>query len=198
MEDLINKTNEIPLESVIEGIMYLFWKPITLVKLSFVTQCEVNQVMEALSKLQNKYDQMNDPLIIEHKRNEDFEKYTVELKLREKALKTLRFYEFMTSQELSIRYYRYMSIIMHLEYVKNKKITKEILEKEFKKDKRDLEKILRVLLKFGYIEKKQNTYITSDRFLKRMGLPTEKESVKKVLKDKTIKFALDYFGFENE
>ena len=91
-----------------------------------------------------------------------------------------------------------MSIIMHLEFVKNIQINKRNLKKELKMDQKSLDKNLGILIHFGYLEKNQEQFITSDRFLRRMGFPTDKERVKTILKEKTIEYALQYFGFKNE
>ncbi len=185
-------------DNLIEGILYLLSKPVSLKKLSSIAQIELMKVEEVMTGLQKKYGQMNTPFIIEFTINEFPEKNEVELKLPEKVLKTLASYDFITAQELPSKYYRYMSTIMLLEYVKNKRIDKKLLEKEFKMDKYVLEKNIRVLMQYGYLEKTQNYYTTSERFLIRMGLPSDKDLVTKALKEKTIEYALELYGFEND
>jgi len=186
------------LDSMIEGIIYLISEPITLTRLSLTTQSNIEQIQDAVRRLQTKYEQMKDPFIIKQTLNENSSLNTVELKLHDEALRKLQKYAFTSSQELPKKFFQIMSIIMHLEYVKNIQINKKILKKELKIDQKILDKNLEMLIHFGYLEQKQEQYRTSDRFLRRMGFPTDKERVKIMLKEKTIEYALQYFGFENE
>lgn len=186
------------LDSMIEGIIYLISEPITLTRLSLTTQSNIEQIQDAVRRLQTKYEQMKDPFIIKQTLNENSSLNTVELKLHDEAVRKLQKYAFTSSQELPKKFFQIMSIIMHLEYVKNIQINKKILKKELKIDQKILDKNLGMLIHFGYLEQKQEQYRTSDRFLRRMGFPTDKERVKIMLKEKTIEYALQYFGFENE
>jgi len=201
MSKIINTNTldqELTLDSMIEGIIYLISEPITLTRLSLTTQSNIEQIQDAVRRLQTKYEQMKDPFIIKQTINENSSLNTVELKLHDNALRKLQKYAFTSSQELPKQYFQIMSIIMHLEYVKNIQINKKILKKELKMDQKILDKNLGILIHFGYLEQKQEQFRTSDRFLRRMGFPTDKRQVKIMLKEKTIEYALQYFGFENE
>lgn len=192
------RIQEFSLESIIEGIIYLLSEPITLKKLSLITTSDIKQIEDVLGTLQAKYEQKSDPFFIEYSSHENLHQRTVELKLRKDALQKLQSYSFISSQELPTKYFRIMSVIMNLEYVKNEKIDQTTLKKELKLEKNDLNKFLGVLLHFGYLEKDKDYFRTSNRFLRRMGFPTDKKLVREMLKEKTIEFALQYFGFEND
>lgn len=194
----ITLEQESTLDSMIEGILYLISEPITLTRLSLVVQSNTEQIQDTLERLQTKYEQMKDPFIIKQTLKENPSLNTVELRLHDEVLKKLQKYAFTSSKELPKKYFRMMSMIMHLEYVKYIQINKKILKNELRMDQKNLDKNLKVLINFGYLEKKQEQYVTSDRFLRRMWFPTNKEQVKTILKEKTIEYALQYFGFENE
>jgi len=192
------RIQEFSLESIIEGIIYLLSEPITLKKLSLITTSDIKQIEDVLGTLQAKYEQKSDPFFIEYSSHENLHQRTVELKLRKDALQKLQSYSFISSQELPTKYFRIMSVIMNLEYVKNEKIDQTTLKKELKLEKNDLNKFLGVLFHFGYLERDKDYFRTSNRFLRRMGFPTDKKLVREMLKEKTIEFALQYFGFEND
>lgn len=196
---IMNHAEEtIDVNQLVEGILYILAKPVSLTRLSSLAQIETKRVEEIIKRLQKKYELLNTPYMIEFIRNDVPDNILVELKLTNAGLEFLVSYDFVTTQELPAKYYQYMSTIMLLEYVKNKKITKKLLEKELKVDTPSLEKKLRILMQYGYITKKGNNYTTSDWFLRRMGLPTNKDSVRKAFKSKTIEYALEQFGFKNE
>ena len=200
VSNLVNNillNQEFSLESIIEGIMYLLSEPITLDRLSLATKSDIEQIQDVIGILQDKYEQMKDPFYIEHTLDEKTQMSTVELKLRDDELKKLQSYSFISNQELPTKYFRVMSVLMNIEYISNEKVDKKILKKELKLDQRDLDKILGVLLQFGYLKRKNNLFFTSDSFLRRMGFPTDKKLVKSMLKERTIEFTLQYYGFNN-
>jgi hypothetical protein len=196
---IMNQSEEtITLNQLVEGILYILAKPVAITKLASLMQVETSEIELQIENLQKKYDYLKTPYKIKFTQNSSPDNSIVELKIEKAALELLTTFDFFSTQELPTKFYRYMSRILLLEYVKNKKIDKKLLLKELKMDLSSLEKNLRILTQYGYLTKLQNYYTTSDRFLLRMGLPTNKKSVKKALKEKTIKYALEQFGFENE
>ncbi|MFW9906373.1 MAG: hypothetical protein ACFFFH_18780 [Candidatus Thorarchaeota archaeon] len=188
----------VTLNQLVEGILYILAKPVTLGKLANVLQMEIKEIKSQIESIQMKYSHLKYPYEIKFTQNDSPEKSTVELKISDTGLELLTNYDFFSTQELPTKFYRFMSTILLLEYVKKKRIDKKLLIKEIKTDIPSLEKNLRILTQYGYLKKSKNYYTTSERFLLRMGLPTNKELVTKALKENTIKYALEQFGFKDE
>lgn len=189
----------IGLEQFVEGILYILARPVSLKEVMLFTQINQEKVEELIEIINNRYQTDNTPYCIFITDSEDPDLKMFELRLSEKAFGILSNVDFVTTQELPAKYYKFMSTVTFLEFVENQKITLSSLVKILGIEKSVVEKNIRVLVQYGFLDiemDKETFYTTSPRFLRKMGLPTDVVLAKKVLKDKAISFAMKQSGFD--
>lgn len=189
----------IGLEQFVEGILYILARPVSLKELMLFTQTNQEKIIELIETITSRYETDNTAYKIYISESEDPDLKMYELRLTEKAFGILSNVDFVTTEELPAKYYKFMSTLTFLELVENKKITIDLLKKNFGLEQSVIEKNIRVLIQYGFLDSekdKETYYTTSPRFLRKMGLPTDTILVKKVLKDKAIAFAMKQSGFD--